>query len=114
MKNLFFYLILLCFIYPDDFKNVKVLDIKTRSEMKKYMKQISKELGVKCSHCHDMDDPSIDTIEKEITREMILLTKNLNKTFNSDSLEYENFTNYISCWTCHRGNVKPEYSKPNN
>ena len=114
MKQLLFYLILFCFLYPNDFKNVKVLDIKTRSEMKKYMKQISKELGVKCSHCHDMDDPSIDTKEKKIAREMIVLTENLNKTFNSDSLGHENFKNYISCWTCHRGNVKPEYAKSNN
>ena len=78
------------------------------------MKQISRELGVKCSYCHDMDDASIDTKEKEITREMIKLTKNLNISFNSESIEHADFKTYISCWTCHRGNVKPEHIKSNN
>ena len=39
-----------------EFKNVKVLDIQSRSEMKTYMKSIAKDLGIKCSHCHNMDD----------------------------------------------------------
>ena len=114
MKHLLIFVFLLCLIYPNDFKNVHVLDIKTRSEMKKYMKQISKELGVKCSHCHDIDDASTDTQEKEIARGMMKLTKSLNASFNTVSTEHENYKTYVSCWTCHRGNLKPEYIKPNN
>ena len=57
---------MLSFVFLDDFKNLKVLDIKSKSKMKKYMKEISKDLGVKCSHCHDLDDKSIDNDEKEI------------------------------------------------
>ena len=60
------------------FKNVTVLDITSKSEMRSYMKSISKDLGVKCSHCPDMDDKSLDTPQKDITREMIKLTRYLN------------------------------------
>ena len=56
MKNLFIYILFISFIVPNTFKNVQVLDIESRSEMKKYMKSISKDLGVKCSHCHNMED----------------------------------------------------------
>ena len=113
MKYLLISALLLCLIYPNDLKNVQLLDIKTRSEMKKYMKQISKELGVKCSHCHDMDDASIDTKEKEIAREMIKLTQYLNTSFNTVFAEHKDYKPYVSCWTCHRGNLNPEHVKPN-
>ena len=33
-------------IISDDFTNVRVLDIKSRSEMKRYMKSISKDMAV--------------------------------------------------------------------
>ena len=76
--------------------------------------KICKELGIKCSHCHDIDDASKDTQEKEIARGMMKLTKSLNASFNTVSTEHENYKTYVSCWTCHRGNLKPEYIKPNN
>ena len=71
------------FLLSDDFKNLKVLDITSRGEIKKYMKSISKDLGVKCSHCHDMDDKSLDTPEKETAREMIILTRQINNYLSS-------------------------------
>ena len=77
MKYIIINILLLSFIFSNTFKNVKVLEIDSRTEMKKYMKSISKDLGVKCSHCHDMDDKSIDTSQKDIAREMIKLTKKL-------------------------------------
>ena len=94
------------------FKNVKVLDIESRSEMKKYMKSISKDLGVKCSYCHDMDDKSIDTPEKEITREMIKLTKYLNSLLNDQLADSSSIKTFISCWTCHYGNLSPANKRP--
>ena len=73
MKYIFLY-ILFSFVYLDDFKNVKVLDIKSKSAMKKYMKEISKDLGVKCSYCHDMDDKSLDNEHKEIKADVLSLS----------------------------------------
>ena len=47
-------ILLVSLSFSSTFENVKVLDIESRSAMKKYMKSISKDLGVKCSYCHDM------------------------------------------------------------
>ena len=49
-------------LIPSDFENVNVLDITSKTELKKYMKSISKDLGVKCKFCHNMNDKSIDSM----------------------------------------------------
>ena len=110
--SIIFFIVL---IFPDDFKNLKVLHIKSKREMRKYMKSISKDLGVKCSHCHDMDDKSLDTPEKEIAREMIVLTRQINEYLFSlqeqDTTAKKNQT-LVSCWTCHKGDLKVEHKRP--
>ena len=77
------YIYILClffsFLYSqDEFKNVQVLEINSKSEMRAYMKSIAKDLGVKCSHCHNMDDKSLDNPVKNKAREMIILTRQIN------------------------------------
>ena len=114
MKYLIINSIFLTFIFSDTFKNVQVLEIDSRSEMKKYMKSISKDLGVKCSHCHDMDDKSIDTHQKDITREMIKLTRYLNDVLNLVEKDHKDYRTLVTCWTCHHGNLEPEHHRPNN
>ena len=108
--------ILLFFIanlIADDFINVKVLDIQSRSKMKKYMKSISKDLGVKCSYCHDMDDKSLDTEHKEIAREMIILTRQINSYLNDiNKNEEEKSVVSVTCWTCHKGHPEVEEERP--
>ena len=115
LMRLIFIIFFVAFIFPDDFKNLKVLDIKSKGEMRKYMKSISKDLGVKCSHCHDMDDKSLDTPEKEIAREMIVLTRQINEYLFSlqeqDTIAKKNQT-AVSCWTCHKGDLKVEHKRP--
>ena len=95
----------------DTFKNVKVLEIKSRTELKKYMQSISKDLGVKCSYCHDMDDKSIDTPLKDITREMIKLTKYLNDILNVEIPDTTHHKTFVTCWTCHHGKTMPENTR---
>ena len=107
-----FNILLFSFVYSNDFKNVTILDIESRTEMKKYMKSISKDLGVKCSHCHNMDDKSIDTPAKDITREMMKLTRYLNTLLNSEFPDTLNKKTYVTCWTCHHGNLEPEHTRP--
>jgi len=102
-------------ILPNDFKNLKVLDIKSRGGIKKYMKSISKDLGVKCSHCHDIDDKSLDTPEKETAREMIILTRQINNYLSSlqkKDDKHEGNQVSISCWTCHKGKLEVEQQRP--
>jgi len=99
-------------ILPNDFKNLKVLDIKSKGEMRKYMKSISKDLGVKCSHCHDMDDKSLDTPEKEVAREMIILTRQINDYLLSIQKEHiwrDKKQSFVSCWTCHKGEPQVDH-----
>ena len=113
MTKIYLILFFVCSILlSNDFKNLKVLNIESRNELKKYMKSISKDLGVKCSHCHDLDDKSIETNEKDITREMIRLTRYLNDVLNTVEKEHEDYKTFVTCWTCHHGNLEPEHHRP--
>ena len=105
-------IVLIGFCFSSNFENVTVLDIESRSEMKKYMKSISKDLGIRCSHCHNMDDKSIDTPAKDITREMIKLTRYLNSLLNTQMQDSTSKTTYVTCWTCHHGQLNPENVRP--
>ena len=114
MKSYLYILyILFSFLLSEsEFKNVTVLDITSKSEMRKYMKSISKDLGVKCSYCHNMDDKSLDTPEKDITREMIKLTRYLNDLLNNEKEDTTNHATYVTCWTCHYGKTQPASIRP--
>ena len=96
-------------------KNLQVLDFESVRDLKKYMKTIQKDLGVKCTFCHDINDKSIDTEHKIIAREMMIMQIDLNKRFFAqigDSLIKHENTLQISCWTCHRGTKKPPLVRP--
>ena len=96
-------------------KNLQVLDFESVRDLKKYMKTIQKDLGVKCTFCHDINDKSIDTEHKIIAREMMKMQIDLNKSFFAqigDSLLKHENTLQISCWTCHRGTKKPQLVRP--
>ena len=118
MNSLRFYISIIIFfsIGTGQLKNLQVLDFKSERELKKYMKTIGKDLGVKCTFCHDLNDKSIDTGHKLIALEMMKMQKELNKHVFAeigDSLLKYNNTLQISCWTCHRGAEKPELIRPN-
>ena len=96
-------------------KNLQVLDYESIPEIKKYMKTIQKNLGVKCTFCHNINDKSIDTEHKIIAREMMKMQIELNKSFFAhigDSLLKHENTLQISCWTCHQGSKKPQLIRP--
>ena len=112
MQFLYLYPLLSFFIVELVYSNnLQVLDFESKRDLNKYMKSISKDLGVKCSYCHDMNDKSQDTKNKIIAREMIKMQQTMNKKYFSqlgDSLIKMNQLVQISCWTCHRGHKKPE------
>ena len=96
-------------------KNLQVLDYESVPDLKKYMKTIQKNLGVKCTFCHNINDKSIDTEHKIIAREMMKMQIELNKSFFAqigDSLLKHKNTLQISCWTCHRGFKNPQLVRP--
>ena len=84
--------------------------MSSKSQLKKYMKSISKDLGVECKFCHDMDDKSLDTPHKEIAREMILLTRQINDYLHAFKSNKEDEVMTITCWTCHKGYAEVEVS----
>jgi hypothetical protein len=87
-------------------KNVKLLTNMTDQELQRTMNMMRASLGVHCDFCHVVDDKDgwqfdkDDKKEKKTAREMIAMTMKLNK---------ESFEGHIdvSCWTCHRGAVRP-------
>ena len=96
-------------------KNLQVLEFESVRDLKKYMKKIQKDLGVKCKFCHDINDKSLDTPHKKIAREMMRMQMDLNKSFFAllgDSLHMHEEMTQISCWTCHRGTKEPQTVRP--
>jgi len=106
-----FYIMITVSYSNRNFENVTELDFTSKSEMKKYMKEISKDIGAKCSFCHDLDDKSLETENKKIGREMMQLTRYLNDVLNKAE-EPKNHKIYVTCWTCHHGKIDPEHIRP--
>ena len=107
MKKMLFALILVFIgksLSAQDVKNLKVLSFKTKKETMAYMKKIiAPSVGEKCSFCHNTRDfASDDNEKKKITREMIVMTQNMNKN-TMKKLDYKP----VTCWTCHRGSTNP-------
>ena len=102
-------------IVSGQLKNLHILDFESERAIKKYMKEVSKDLGVKCTFCHNLNDKSLDTDHKLIAREMMRMQRDLNKQYFAqigDSLLKSKNTLKISCWTCHRGSTEPQIIRP--
>jgi hypothetical protein len=86
-------------------KNLKVI---TQDVLLPTMFSIRAGLGVRCDFCHNPQDYSSDEKETKLTaRKMLEMVKNVNATtFNGDQK--------VQCWTCHRGQQKPEAAPPVN
>jgi photosynthetic reaction center cytochrome c subunit len=89
------------------FKNVQVLKGIPVDEFMDTMGMISSALGLNCLDCHTSDaDKSwerfaADTTMKQTSRRMITMVNTLNK---------DNFRGVraVTCYTCHRGDLKPK------
>jgi hypothetical protein len=80
-------------------KNLKVLQ---PDQVMTTMFSIPGGLGVRCDFCHNPQDYSSDEKETKLTaRKMMQMVKDINtNTFNGEQK--------VQCWTCHRGQQKPE------
>jgi hypothetical protein len=99
-------------------ENLKVLpkDI-SNADLDSVMSGFERSLGVTCEFCHakskinaaEMDWPSDEKPEKEITRKMMRLTEMINKEFFNYTITYTaNELMAVSCKTCHGGKPRPE------
>ena len=91
----------------DVFKNVQVLRGISVKEFMGTMGFFSAALSLNCSDCHVQESNGIlekyadDTPLKQTARKMVLMVNALNKNnFGSKRL--------VTCYTCHRGNQRPE------
>ncbi len=104
---------------PDpSYKNLQVLpkDIPM-GMLDSIMESYNTALGVKCSFCHapvagnkdSLDFASDKNSMKENAREMIRLTRDINKQyFYTDKRIDPLYLNRVHCNTCHKGDAWPE------
>lgn len=104
----------------DRFKNLQVLPKNiTEDSLGKLMDLYSASLKVNCDYCH-VHDKKADTMiwhkddkpEKEITRNMMRMTAEINEKyfhFNEDIKAGE--VQAVTCYTCHKGSPMPEKEK---
>ncbi len=88
------------------YKNIKVLKDLPADQLIPLMHKINTSLGVKCDACHVINADHTgwekdDKPTKNIAREMIVMTQNLNKREKSVNKR-------VTCFTCHHGNLEPE------
>lgn len=84
------------------FKDLQVLPKNiTKPELKAIMKAQSKALGVECEFCHRPPNMAEDTKHKQVAREMMRMTDELNQKWPSAKKK-------VTCMTCHRGKEEPD------
>lgn len=105
-----------------EFKNLKVLPQNiTHDELIATMRAFSRSLGVRCDACHvaipgeanKFDFASDAKPEKNIARQMVLMTRNINSNYIAKLAgdPGEKFDD-VTCYTCHRGHPHPETTPP--
>lgn len=91
---------------PTHFTNLQVLpETIERKALIRYMRTVSKSLGVRCRHCHDTktEDYASDAIEaKVMARKMIRLVEGFNEVVGTRP-----DATAVTCSMCHEGETKP-------
>jgi len=84
------------------YKNIQVMQGVPAAQLQAAMAFFSRALGVECGHCHDPNAfEKDDNPAKATARRMLKMVHQINDgNFAPD--------HPVSCWTCHRGSVKPE------
>lgn len=100
----------------DKFKNLQVLPKNiTQDSLDRIMDGFAANLGVDCKYCHVRDNKA-DTLifdkddkpEKEITRNMMRMTMDINeKYFHFNEEVKASEVQAVTCFTCHRGVPMP-------
>ena len=107
MRKLMIVLVLLSLALPASAaepKNVKLLTGLSEGDLHWAMNEMRASLGTHCDYCHVIkgkwDFASDEKPEKNRARDMIKMVADINRTtFGGHEV--------VSCWTCHRGSIKP-------
>jgi hypothetical protein len=86
----------------------KFFRTETEAEIKKAMKKMAADIGVKCVYCHNEKNyASEEKPEKDFARTKLGLVRWLNDKYRPANADWQ-----YSCYTCHHGRVKPVPSAP--
>ncbi len=103
----------------EEFKNLQVLPKNITSDsLIKVMDAFCEALSVSCDNCHKRDKVTKEMIyekddkpEKEIARLMLKMTNDLNQNYFKHNESEKNITiQSVTCYTCHKGEVRPPTS----
>ncbi|MBC8063623.1 MAG: photosynthetic reaction center cytochrome c subunit, partial [Chlorobia bacterium] len=83
------------------FKDVKVFKGVPASDMIPAMQFMSASMNYSCGDCHEGSDYAADNKNKEVTRKMILMQREINQKNFNGRLE-------VTCMTCHSKKEHPE------
>jgi len=88
------------------YQNIQIMKGVPATRIPGVMANLTKWLGVDCAHCHvpgefDKDDKPA----KETTRKMFRMVRTIGTDFFAGN-------NPVTCWTCHRGQAKPQSLPP--
>lgn len=103
-------------------KNLKILPKNiSREALDKIMHDYNDALGVKCNYCHtpvkddltklQLDYPSDANPAKNIARDMMRMTTEINKQFFNVKGANGQLSESVSCITCHNGQEYPAFKK---
>lgn len=104
----------------DKFKNLQVLPKNiTEDSLDNLMISYTENLGVDCNYCHTKDKKADSIIyhsdnkpEKEITRNMMRMTMDINKKyFQFNEIVTADQVQAVTCFTCHKGEPMPSKEK---
>jgi hypothetical protein len=88
----------------------------TTQQVQQFMRTFTAGLGVECSHCHvgtPQERAKDDKPEKATARKMIKMMMAINADFLKDVGEPAAAgANKVTCYTCHRGALKPLTAPP--
>ena len=87
----------------------------TLQQVQQTMRGFTAALGVDCTHCHvggQMDRAKDDNPKKGIARKMLQMTMALNKDLASVGEPAAAGASKVTCFTCHRGALKPLTAPP--
>ncbi|HEY1340325.1 MAG TPA: c-type cytochrome, partial [Bryobacteraceae bacterium] len=89
------------------YKNIVIMKGVPAPRLRTVMNNLTKWLGVDCSHCHIAGEfEKDDKPAKQTARKMFQMVRSINQ---------ENFAGVnpgVTCWTCHRGAAKPQSLPP--
>jgi hypothetical protein len=98
---------------PEVFKNIQMFKAMPAGQIPRIMRIYTRALGVRCDHCHvagawEKDDKP----NKQVAREMGAMVGEINGRLLKGMKELEKENPRVGCFTCHRGESKPEGTMP--